>query len=100
MNQENGLKKSAGCDTIQKNMMAYWPLYAIFYNARSVILLSNSYLRLPEKLVTVVSDSLQPMNCAQQASLSMGLPRQEYWSGLPFPSPGHLTGPGIQPKSL
>ena len=31
------------------------------------------------------------------APLSMGFPRQEYWSGLPFPSPGHLPDPGIKP---
>ena len=30
---------------------------------------------------------------------SMGLPRQEYWSGLPFPSPGDLPNPGIEPRS-
>ena len=30
----------------------------------------------------------------------MGFPRQEYWSGLPFPSPGDLPGPGIEPVSL
>ena len=30
---------------------------------------------------------------------SMGFSRQEYWSGLPFPSPGDLPGPGIQPTS-
>ena len=29
----------------------------------------------------------------------MGLPRQEYWSGLPFPSPGDLSEPGIEPRS-
>ena len=29
----------------------------------------------------------------------MGFPRQEYWSGLPFPSPGDLPDPGIGPKS-
>ena len=29
----------------------------------------------------------------------MQLPRQEYWSGLPFPSPGHLPNPGIEPGS-
>ena len=34
-----------------------------------------------------------------QASLSMGLPRQEYSSGLPFPSPGALPNPGIKPES-
>ena len=36
---------------------------------------------------------------AHQAPLSMGFSRQEYWSGLPFPSPGDLTNPGIKPKS-
>ena len=30
---------------------------------------------------------------------SMGFSRQEYWSGLPFPSPGDLPNPGIEPKS-
>ena len=36
---------------------------------------------------------------AYQASLSMGFSRQEYWSGLPFPSPGDLPGSGIEPRS-
>ena len=36
---------------------------------------------------------------AHQAPQSMGFSRQEYWSGLPFPSPGHLPDPGIKPKS-
>ena len=30
----------------------------------------------------------------------MGFPRQEYWSGLPFPPPGDLSDPGIEPVSL
>ena len=34
-----------------------------------------------------------------QAPLSMELSRQEYWSGLPFPSPGDLPDPGINPRS-
>ena len=37
---------------------------------------------------------------AQQAPLSMGFARQEYRSGLPFPSPGNLPDPGIKPTSL
>ena len=37
---------------------------------------------------------------ACQASLSMGFPRQEYWSGLPFPAPGDLPDPGMEPVSL
>ena len=36
---------------------------------------------------------------ARQAPLSMELPRQEYWSGLPFPPPGDLLHPGIDPTS-
>ena len=40
-----------------------------------------------------------PWTVAYQAPLSMGFSRQEYWSGLPFPSPGDLPDPGIQPGS-
>ena len=36
---------------------------------------------------------------ARQVSLSMGFPRQEYWSGLLFPSLGDLPNPGIEPRS-
>ena len=38
-----------------------------------------------------------PWTVARQAPLSMGVSRQEYWSGLPFPSPGDLPDPGIEP---
>ena len=41
-----------------------------------------------------------PWTVAYQASPSMGFSRQEYQSGLPFPSPGDLPDPGIEPKSL
>ena len=40
-----------------------------------------------------------PWTVAHQAPLSMGFPRQEYWSELPFPSPGDLSNPGIEPAS-
>ena len=40
-----------------------------------------------------------PWTVACQAPLSMGFSRQEYWSGLPFPSPGDLLIPGIEPGS-
>ena len=43
-----------------------------------------------------MSDSfVTPWTVAFQASLSMGFSRQEYWSGLPFPSPGDLPNPEI-----
>ena len=48
-----------------------------------------------------MSDSFTtPWTVAFQAPLSMGFPRQEYGSGLPFPSPGDLPNPGIEPASL
>ena len=40
-----------------------------------------------------------PWTVAYQALLSMGFSRQEYWSGLLFPSPGDLPDSGIEPKS-
>ena len=43
---------------------------------------------------------MTPWTVARQASLSMGFSRQEYWSGLPFPSAGNLSDPGIKPTSL
>ena len=48
------------------------------------------------EVASVVSDSVQPVNCSPPGS-SMGFSRQEYWSGLPFPSPGDLPNPGIKP---
>ena len=53
------------------------------------VLVSQSYLTLARASWTV----------ARQSPLSMGFPRQEYWSGLPFPSPGDLPDPGIEPRS-
>ena len=42
---------------------------------------------------------MTPWTVAYQAPPSMGFSRQEYWSGLPFPSPGDLPDPGIKPGS-
>ena len=48
---------------------------------------------------SVVSNSATPWTVALQAPPSMGFSRQEYWSGLPFPSPGDLLDPGMEPGS-
>ena len=48
---------------------------------------------------SVAANSVTPWTVAHQAPLSMGFSRQEYWSGLPFPSPGDLPNPGIEPES-
>ena len=48
--------------------------------------------------VTLFCLTLWPwQTIVHQAPLSVGFPRQEYWSGLPFPSPGYLSEPGIKP---
>ena len=50
---------------------------------------------------SVVSSSfIAPWNVAHQAPLSMEFPRQEHWSGLPFPPPRYLHDPGVEPTSL
>ena len=49
---------------------------------------------------SAVSDSfMNPWTVAHQAPLSIGFPRQEYWSGLSFPSPGSLPNPEIESAS-
>ena len=56
----------------------------------------------PSPCVCVLSHAwlfASPWTVAWQAPLSMGCPRQEYWSGLPRPSPGDLPDPGIEPTS-
>ena len=50
-------------------------------------------------LLSVKSDSATPSTVAHQAPLSMGLSRQEYWSGLPCPPPGNLPNLGLEPRS-
>ena len=44
----------------------------------------------------IVSHSVMSDSIAHQAPLSMGFSEQEYWGGLPFPSPGDLPDPGIE----
>ena len=71
---------------------------------RVYITLKSTFLHLNK---TCVYQSLSPVQLfvtpqteAHQDSLSIEFFRQEYWSRLPFPSPGDLTNPGIQPKPL
>ena len=51
------------------------------------------------KLLSGVRLFVTPWTAAHQAPPSMGFSRQEYCSGLPFPSPGALPDPGIEPRS-
>ena len=51
-------------------------------------------------MLSCVQLFVMPQTVAHQTPPSMGFSRQEYWSGLPFPSPGDLLDAGIKPASL
>ena len=55
--------------------------------------------KVKEKSLSRVRLFATPWTVAHQAPPSMGFSRQEYWSGLPFPFPGNLPNPGIEPGS-
>ena len=59
----------------------------------------NHWLILKMKSLSRVQLFVNPWAVAYQVPPSMGFSRQEYWSGLPFPSPGDLPNPGIEPGS-
>ena len=56
-------------------------------------------MKVKVKLLSHVRLFATPWTGAYGASPSTGFSRQEYWSGLPFPSPGDLPDPGIEPRS-
>ena len=56
-------------------------------------------MKVKVKSLSRVRHFATPWTVAHQAPPSMGFSRQEYWSGLPFPSPGDLPNPGIKLKS-
>ena len=69
---------------------------------RFILILERVYKRKVRVRMLVAQSCLTfvtPWTVAYQAPLSMGFPRQEYWSGLPFPSPGDLPDPGTEPRS-
>ena len=68
--------------------------------SRDITLLTKVYTVKSESESEVVSNCLRSCGlAAHQAPPSMGFSGQEYWSGLPFPSPGDLPNPGIEPRS-
>ena len=57
------------------------------------------HVKVKVKSLSHVRPFATPWTAAYQAPPSMGFSRQEYWSGMPFPSPGDLPNPGIEPGS-
>ena len=66
---------------------------------KSVQFWNYSKVRKRASMLSHVRLFVTPWSVARQAPLSMGFPRQEYWSGLPFPPPGDLSDSGIKPES-
>ena len=69
------------------------------FSKESVGIFSDTSMKVKVKSLSSVQHFATPWTVAHQAPLSMGLPRQEYWSRLPFPSPGDPPDPGIEPAS-
>ena len=78
-----------GCQTWRHNEPAWLHKCHTSEKQKKVKVKSLSHVRL----------FATPWSVARQAPPSMGFSRQEYWSGLPFPSPGDLPDPGIEPGS-
>ena len=74
-------------------------VYSAVRTPKDLFILLHGKKRKKVKSLSHVRLFVTPWTVAHQAPLSMGFSRQEYWSGLPFPSPGDLSNPGIEPTS-
>ena len=79
-----------GSDLTQGQSQSHLPGLTLSHSMRAWVLSRFSCVQL----------CVTPWTVALQAPLSMGFSRQEYWSGLPFPSPGDLPNRGIEPTCL
>ena len=79
----------------------YFTIYFLVFSLRIIIniLMYSLVLIFFFKSLSRLRLFATPWTVAHQAPPSMGFSRQEYWRGLPFPSPGHLPHPGIKPRS-
>ena len=96
-------KHIRNCGFYYERMRNPWELWANTYHDLKHPLSGCSFRVVTVKSVCVLShvQLFAPLwTVAHQAPLSMGFPRQESWSRLPFPSPGDLPMPGVKPSSL
>ena len=76
----------------------YFVRWKVEYLFQNILLWSLLHLR--AQLLSCVWLFAAPWSVVHQVPLSRGFPKQEYWSELPFPPPGDLPNPGIEPLSL
>ena len=89
--------------TISRSLLKLMSIESVMPSNQLILCRSLSpppiFMKVKVKSLSRVQLFATPWTVAHQAPLSMGFSRQEYWSGLPFPSPGDLPDPGIKPKS-
>ena len=76
------------CALLRKIIMTMNNLSKTSLTSKAKVLVTHSYLTL-----------CNHMDCSPSGTSVHGIPRQEYWNGLPLPSPGDLSDPEIEPKS-
>ena len=85
------LQDFSPCSSQLSLLLPWW----WWWFSRSKSSASPGQVQVQAEVTSVMSNSCDTVDCSPQAPLSMGFPRQEYWSVLPFPSPGGLPDPGI-----
>ena len=103
----NQRKKSRNClctssrsqDCIRANRESPRNCQYTIQDNQAAVILPIVTLKVKVKSLSRVRLFATPRTVAYQAPPSMGFSRQEYWSGVPFPSPGDLPNPGIKPGS-
>ena len=96
-------KRSVLCNCLQSSCLAVLIGWNLLKGGDHLLLHlfipPASTLKVKVKSVSHIWLFVTPWTGAYQASQSMGFSRQEYWSGVPFPSPGDLPDPGFEPES-
>ena len=88
------------CISIRYLSFSFWLTSLCMIGSRFIHLIGTEEHSESESEVAQSCPTLcDPWTVAHQAPPSMGFSRQEYWSGVPFPSPGDLPDPGIEPRS-
>ena len=95
LKRNRGLPPTASTNTSHMSVSRWKQIFQLQCSLRRAV----AQAKVKVKSLSRVQLFVTPWTVAYQDPLSMGFSRQEYWSGLPFPSPGDLPDPGIEPRS-
>ena len=99
--QSTGSQRVGHAWVTSLSLVGIWTWQTLLYFCLLTHSLTHSFILcwLDACMLSRVWLFVTPLTVAHQAPLSMGFSRQEYWSGLPFPTSGPLPDPGIEPAS-